>query len=194
MVDDIVEWLSHTKNWLSHMRSGARRVDWLDRGRISSVGLRRADQLDRDTRNRLARSKACAGFDRRERGGLGHLVGWLDRWLGRLLQVMDWWIHHIVWWISSVCVYIYIYIHTLYIYFTLMLSIGIDLAQTQLVQSNHTTPNQLTQPDSHQLCHCINPRAPILGFQPFCSTTIAVAETALSHRQDPATRPSLWAC
>jgi hypothetical protein len=75
-----------------------------------------------------------------------------------------------------------------------MLSIGVDLAQTQLVQPNRTTLHKSTQPDSHQPDHYINPRAPIEGFQPFCSTTIA-SETALSlslsRRQDAAAGPSL---
>jgi hypothetical protein len=74
-----------------------------------------------------------------------------------------------------------------------MLSIGVDLAQTQLVQPNRTTLHKSAQPDSHQPDHYINPRAPIEGFQPFCSTTIA-SETALSlslvARMPPPDHPS----
>jgi hypothetical protein len=45
-----------------------------------------------------------------------------------------------------------------------MLSIGVDLVQTQLFLPDRTTPHQLTQPNSHQPNHYINPRANILGF------------------------------
>jgi hypothetical protein len=70
------------------------------------------------------------------------------------------------------------------------------LAQTQLVQPDCTTPHQLAQPGPHQPDHYINPRALILGFQPFCSTA-AATETALSlslsHCQDATAGPSLRA-
>jgi hypothetical protein len=84
-------------------------------------------------------------------------------------------------------IYIYIYIYT-----TPMLS-NHRLAQTQLVQPDCTTPHQLAQPDPHQPDHYINPRALILGFQPFCSTA-AATETALSlsliARMPPPDHPS----
>jgi hypothetical protein len=74
--------------------------------------------------------------------------------------------------IDSSCVCIYI----LYIYITPMLSIGVELAQTQLVQPDRTNRPSLT----HTNPTTIYPScAPILGFRPFCSTTVAV-ETVLS--------------
>jgi hypothetical protein len=83
-----------------------------------------------------------------------------------------------------VCVCIYI----LYIYITHMLSIGVELAQTQLVQPDRTNRPSLT----HTNPTTIYPScAPILGFRPFCSTTVAIETVlSLSRRQDPATGPS----
>jgi hypothetical protein len=55
---------------------------------------------------------ARKGFDRRARGGLGRLVGWLDRWFGRLVQA-----HRVM---NSICVYIYT--HTYIQFVTYMLT------------------------------------------------------------------------
>jgi hypothetical protein len=82
MADDIVEWLSDTEKWLSHVRSGACGVDQLDWGCVGLVEASGADQLGQ-------RRVACVGFDQRAHAWMGPLVGLFDRWLGRLVHHLD---------------------------------------------------------------------------------------------------------
>jgi hypothetical protein len=82
MTDDIVEWLSDTEKWLSHVGSGAHGVDRLDRGRVNSVNAHEGIQLAQRRSARggahgLRPAWAGVGFGRAHVPLLGRLAGWL---------------------------------------------------------------------------------------------------------------------